>query len=148
MVDILHKVGIKSPSVDRVYQALTTLDGLAGWWTRKTTGQTEAGGVIEFRFEKGGADMKVVELQPGKSVLWEVVGGANEWLGTRIGFELRQDGDYVTVLFGHRGWKASSEFMHHCSTKWASFLFSLKALVETGRGAPFPDDVHVFSDAM
>jgi uncharacterized protein YndB with AHSA1/START domain len=35
MLDILHRVGIKS-SPDAVYRALTTLDGLAGWWTRNT----------------------------------------------------------------------------------------------------------------
>ena len=26
--------------------------------------------------------------------------------------------------------------MHHCSTKWATFLVSLKSLVETGTGSP------------
>ena len=31
--------------------------------------------------------------------------------------------------------------MHHCSTKWATFLMSLKSLVETGKGAPYPNDV-------
>ena len=30
--------------------------------------------------------------------------------------------------------------MHHCSTKWAIFLMSVKSLVETGKGAPFPND--------
>jgi hypothetical protein len=33
--------------------------------------------------------------------------------------------------------------MHHCSTKWATFLMSMKALVETGKGAPFPDDIRI-----
>ena len=47
------------------------------------------------------------------------------------------------MLFRHAGWKAPVEFMHHCSTKWAVFLLSLKALVETGKGRPFPDDVKV-----
>ncbi len=31
--------------------------------------------------------------------------------------------------------------MHHCSTKWGVFLMSLKSLVETGKGAPDPNDV-------
>jgi len=31
--------------------------------------------------------------------------------------------------------------MHHCSTKWATFLMSLKALMESGKGRPFPEDV-------
>ena len=56
MVDILHKVGVKS-SPDDVYEALTTRDGLAGWWTEDTKGQTDVGGVLEFRFEQGGFDM-------------------------------------------------------------------------------------------
>jgi hypothetical protein len=33
--------------------------------------------------------------------------------------------------------------MHHCSTKWAVFLMSLKALVETGNGTPAPGDVKI-----
>ena len=28
--------------------------------------------------------------------------------------------------------------MHHCSTKWAIYLMSLKSLVETGNGPPTP----------
>jgi hypothetical protein len=43
-----------------VYGALTTLDGLSGWWTEKTS-ETDVGGVIEFRFGPGGFDMKVIE---------------------------------------------------------------------------------------
>jgi len=33
MVDILHRVGIKTPTPQPVYDALATVDGLAGWWT-------------------------------------------------------------------------------------------------------------------
>ena len=56
MADILHKVGIKSSSLDAAYKALTTLDGLAGWWTNKTQGENKVGGVIQFRFGAGGID--------------------------------------------------------------------------------------------
>ena len=35
MVDILHRIGATS-SPDKVYAALTTVDGLAGWWTEDT----------------------------------------------------------------------------------------------------------------
>ena len=37
MMDILHRVGIESASLDDVYDALTTLDGLSEWWTTDTT---------------------------------------------------------------------------------------------------------------
>jgi uncharacterized protein YndB with AHSA1/START domain len=143
MVDILHRIGIEKSSPDDVYKALTTLEGLSGWWARNTTGQTEVGGVIAFRFVPGGFDMKVVELVPGKRVLWEVVEGPAEWVGTHVSWDLRQEGDFAIVLFEHRGWAEPVEFMYHCSTKWASYLFSLKQLLETGKGAPDPDDVAI-----
>ena len=143
-MDILHKVGIKS-SVDKVYAALTTRDGLARWWTTDTSGSGVVGSVLEFRFGAGGIDMKVLELIPVERVLWQVVAGPDEWMGTRVSFELRQESDWATVMFKHEGWKEPVEFMHHCSTKWAVFLLSLKSLVETGEGSPAPDDIKLDS---
>jgi Activator of Hsp90 ATPase homolog 1-like protein len=146
MVDILHKVGIKSSSTDDVYKALTTLKGLSGWWTATTQGESgKVGGLVEFRFGAGGIDMKVLELQPAKRVLWQVAAGPEEWIGTTVSFDLRQEGDWTIVLFKHQGWKEPVEFMHHCSTKWAVFLLSLKSLLETGKGAPAPDDIKLDS---
>jgi uncharacterized protein YndB with AHSA1/START domain len=143
MADILHRVGIRSP-LDAVYRALATRDGLAAWWTNDTRGSSEVDGILEFRFGPGGGfDMKVLELAPDKRVLWKVVDGPKEWIGTKIRFDLRQEDDFTIVTFKHEGWKEPVEFMHHCSTKWALFLVSLKSLVETGRGAPHPHDVKI-----
>ena len=147
MADILHRVGIKS-SPDEVYKALTTRERLAAWWTNNTQGESKVGGALRFRFvadgvEIGGFDMKVLELDPGKRVLWQVVDGPKEWIGTKVSWELKQEGEYSIVLFKHQDWKEPVDFMHHCSTKWATFLMSLKSLVETGKGAPSPDDVPI-----
>ena len=147
MVDILHRVGIKAP-LDEVYKALTTREGLAGWWTNNTEGESKVGGTLQFRFSAGGVDiggfeMKVLELHPAERVLWQVVGGPEEWIGTQISWDLKQDGEYCIVVFKHQGWKEPVEFMHHCSTKWAIFLMSLKSLLETGKGAPNPIDVKI-----
>jgi uncharacterized protein YndB with AHSA1/START domain len=143
MVDIIHRIGVKDSSPDKVYDALTTLDGLRGWWAEDTTGSVEVGGVIEFRFTTGGFDMKVVELTPTEHVRWEVVDGPSEWIGTTVDWELKQEAEWTIVLFSHVGWKEPIEFMHHCSTKWATFLMSLKSLLETGTGSPDPRDVHI-----
>jgi uncharacterized protein YndB with AHSA1/START domain len=105
MPDILHKVGIRSSSLDDVYRTLITVEGLSRWWTSDTRGESKVGGVIQFRFGSGGFDMKVLELQPGKRVLWQVVDGPEEWLGTKISFDLKQNGDWTIVLFKHEGWK-------------------------------------------
>lgn len=143
MVDILHRVGVEGASPAEVYAALSTIDGLAGWWTHDTTGTTDVGGVIKFRFPPGGFDMEVVEQQPGERLAWRVVDGPEEWVGTTIDWQLRDDGDRTIVMFKHQGWKEPVEFMHHCSTKWATYLMSLKSLVETGQGAPSPNDVRI-----
>jgi uncharacterized protein YndB with AHSA1/START domain len=150
MVDIVHRVGIKC-SVNEVYEALATREGLASWWTNNTQGQSKVGGVIHFRFsaggvEIGGFDMKVLELHPATRVLWQVVDGPQEWIGTKVGFDLKPSGDHAIVLFKHQGWKESVEFMHHCSTKWATYLMSLKLLLETGKGSPNPNDTHISGD--
>jgi hypothetical protein len=99
--------------------------------------------VLQFRFAAGGFDMKVLELHPAKGVLWQVVDGPEEWIGTKVSWELKHEGDYTIVLFKHQGWKEPVEFMHHCSTKWGVFLMSLKSLLETGKGAPEPNDIKI-----
>ena len=143
MPDILHRIEVRSSPND-AYKALATREGLAGWWTTDTKGTFEEGGVIQFRFgTRGGFDMKVLELTPAKRVLWQVVEGPAEWIGTKVSFELMKNGEFTVILFKHMGWKEPVEFMHHCSTKWATFLLSLKSLVETGKGAPYPNDVHI-----
>jgi uncharacterized protein YndB with AHSA1/START domain len=143
MPDILHRVGATA-SPDKVYETLATIDGLAGWWTSDTTGDATPGGTIHFGFGDTGAfDMKVLEQRPNERVEWEVTEGPEEWVGTRIGFDLKQDGDYTIVLFKHEGWREPCDFMSHCSTKWATFLMSMKELAETGTGAPHPNDLRI-----
>ena len=141
MADILHRVGVTA-TPHEVYQALTTLEGLAGWWTNDTTG--DADGALQFRFGNvGGCDIKVLDLQPNERVLWEITGGPAEWIGTTVRFDLSTEGEWTIVRFAHAGWREQVEFMNHCSTKWAIFLMSLKSLVETGHGAPHPRDVQI-----
>jgi uncharacterized protein YndB with AHSA1/START domain len=141
--DILHRIGIES-SPDKVYHALTDETGLAGWWTTNTKSSAMVGSIDRFRFgEKGFNDMEVVELVPGKRIKWRCVDGAPEWIGTELTFDLRQENGRTIVLFAQRGWKEPVEFMHYCSTKWAVYLLSLKSLCETGKGAPYPEDIDI-----
>jgi len=147
MVEIAHRVGIKAP-VAQVYQALATPQGVAAWWTEETTGDQHPGGTLHLRFtahgeERGVMQMKLQELQPDTLVLWEVLAGPPEWIGTHIRFALRQEGEYSIVLFTHEGWSERAEFTRHCSTKWAMFLMSLKSLLETGSGQPSPRDIKI-----
>ena len=143
MPDILHRVGVRA-SAAKVYEALATLDGLRHWWTVEVTGDPTVGETIEFRFgEGGGADMRVLESKPGHAVRWKCVDGPDEWLGTEVSFRLRREEQQTFVLFAHAGWREPVEFMHHCSTKWATFLLSLQGWVERAEGRPHPYDVKI-----
>ncbi|MCE7067125.1 SRPBCC domain-containing protein [Dyadobacter sp. CY326] len=144
MADILHRVGIKSQSLQNVYDALTTQAGLAGWWTSDTKGEgDQVGNIIAFRFGAGGFDMSVAELEAPTKVVWKVADGPQDWLPTTISFNLKQEDGYVILIFKHADWSEPVEFMHHCSTKWAIFLMSLKSLIENGKGNPDPWDIKI-----
>jgi uncharacterized protein YndB with AHSA1/START domain len=148
MVDIIHRVGIKAP-ISKVYAALSTVEGIAGWWTKETTGVSKPDGAIEVRFlspsgkEIGGMTMQVMALEPNKKVHWRFKSGPEEWVGTDVIFNLSQDREYTIVLFAHKNWREAVEFTAHCSMKWAIFMLSLKDLVETGKGKPSPTDIKI-----
>lgn len=154
MIDIIHRIAVKASPAE-VYAALATAEGVAGWWTRETTGESRVGGVITVRFldheedgrgpvrEKGRMDLEVVRLDPGTEVQWRVKAGPQEWIGTDVTFSLSRANGQTVVLFGHRNWREAVEFTAHCSMKWATFLLSLRDFVETGRGRPSPDDLKI-----
>ena len=148
MVNIIHRIGIRS-SAAKVYKALSTIKGLANWWTEEVEGDEKTGGKIEFTFRsetgdiKGKMVMEVQELNPEKYVRWRCVDGPAEWIGTDVTFELSQQDDQIIIIFGHRNWREAIEFTAHCSMKWAVFLLSLREYVETGKGKPSPHDLKI-----
>ena len=138
MAEIVHKISIKAPPAS-VYEALATADGIARWWTTVTKGDSTPGKTLTMSFGPNDALMRVEALEPGKRVAWEGVTSPQDWIGTKVSFDLTPDGENTTLRFAHRGWNAErSEFMSHCSMQWAIFLLSLRELVETGKGRPFP----------
>jgi uncharacterized protein YndB with AHSA1/START domain len=141
MPDILHRVGIDARP-ERVFRALAAIDGLRSWWVAATSGDASAGGVIDFGFCK----MKVLESVPSQRVHWRCVDGPPEWVGTEVFFDLSWKDDQTFVLFRHADWKQPVEFMHHCSTKWATFLLSLRDLVQQNGGRPYPHHVKIHVD--
>ncbi len=149
MPDILHRVGATAP-LSTVYDALATPEGVASWWSLDTSGGRDPGDLITVVFDDPGTgerigsfDLVLDELVPDQRVAWRVQGGPPEWIGTLIDFDLTREGDFTIIGFAHTGWSEPGTFMAHCSTKWATFLLSLKALVETGHGAPAPHDLQI-----
>jgi uncharacterized protein YndB with AHSA1/START domain len=144
--DIRHRVGIAAPQ-NRVYKTLATKDGLAEFWTRQVEGDSAARGKLSVFFgsPKPAAVMEVAELSPDDRVQWRCVEGPPEWVGTTITFDLTESGGETVLLFTHADWREPVEFMHHCSTKWATVLLGLRSGLEGGAFTAFPDDTKISS---
>ena len=74
MATIRHQVMIDAP-VAKVYEALSTADGISTWWDKQTPTQTDRGLVLEHNPgpEHGVVKLRVVELVPNKRVEWECI---------------------------------------------------------------------------
>ncbi len=149
MPEIIHRIGIEAPP-ERVYRVLATRSGLINWWTWHVKGEPAPGAMVSFGFADGGQEarphsLETVELAPGRAVRWRCRAGPEEWIGTDIHFELSAGERETILMFRHAGWREQSDFMAHCSCKWAAFLLSLKGWVEDGRGTPYPEDRRISS---
>jgi hypothetical protein len=91
----------------------------------------------EFIFTAGGgahySKQKLVELTPGKKVVWLVTDSnlnflkdTSEWNNSRIGFELSTDENKTNVQFTHEGLVPQIECYEGCSLAWKSYLDNLK----------------------
>src|SRR6185437_6086503 len=92
--------------VEEAFDAATTVEGLRGWWTPKTSGSSEPGGKLRFGFS-GGEDtiMRVAEVIAPRLVRWECLASLiqPEWPGTQITFEFAPAGaDRSEVTFRHK----------------------------------------------
>lgn len=130
-----------------LYAALTTPEGLRGWWTQECEVATAVGGILHFRFGGTHKAMRIERLEPGRAVRWlctaahidlDQLTHKDEWVGTQLVFDLTPDGQGQTRLdFEHRGLVPAFECYDLCSNGWRYFLGSLRQFVETGHGTPY-----------
>ncbi|MDB5533841.1 MAG: Aha1 domain protein [Hyphomicrobiales bacterium] len=143
MPDIMHLLAVKAPA-DKVYDAITTPDGVRNWWTRTADLATKVGGTGAFRFPHYGpsseTQVRIDDLQRPARVAWSVLSSFHpEWRDTTIAFDMAENGDATRIAFAHRGFKEANEAYALFTTGWAYYLVSLKRYVEIGEGGPNPD---------
>jgi hypothetical protein len=136
-MDIMHEIDIAS-TPEKVYAALTTQEGLSGWYTPEARAKPEVGAFIEFKFSTlTDSQFRVEDLEPNRHVAWKGVQVPDEWKQTPITFDIRPDGDGVVLTFCQRGFPHDYEPFAGFSYCWAQYIRSLKLLLETGKGEPF-----------
>jgi len=146
--EIKHRIGIKA-SPDQVFNALIDAAAISKWWT-KAEGVSAVGKTIGVDFRGFIQPLKVTRMAPSKLVsLQPAEEGVPAWVNTSIEFRLARDekNDQTLLYFTHAGYTASDDFFSKCSTNWAVYLISLKELVETGKGRPFPNNIECDHDS-
>ncbi len=151
MATLYHQVWINAPAA-KVYEAISSADGLGRWWAPHESTETDRGLVLSHDPgpEHGAVRLKVLDLAPNKRVAWECISThpksspASAWTGTHLTWEISErdnrvaltglgrDGDRIAILdFIHSGWDESNEYFGFCNFAWGGALEMLKKWCET-----------------
>jgi uncharacterized protein YndB with AHSA1/START domain len=137
MPDIYHDFPIRAPLAE-VFQAISSAPGLDRWWTLGSSGQPAIGAEYELEFgPEYQWQAKVTRCTPNTEFELEMVKCAEDWRGTRVGFELEDKGSHTQVRFRHTGWPECSEHFRVSSCCWAAYLRILRRFLEHGETVPY-----------
>ena len=141
MTTMTHHLNLAAP-IDRVRAALTTPEGIAGWWAKDSDVGTGIGARHELRFDKEGRTVtmafEVTELSDD-AVAWRCTDNDNPvWPGTTLRWSLTTAGDRTRVVFEHAGFAEDTSPPYAMTAEgWKHFMASFETYVETGAGQPW-----------
>ena len=135
MASINHKLVIKA-SPEKIYEAITSQEGLKSWFAKQTEAKPEVGFANTFTFGTFVNEMKITSLTPNKQVEWHCTKSIEEWVGTNVLFELESTTDKTILRFAHADWRAVTDSFASTNYDWGRFLASLKTFCEIGEGKP------------
>lgn len=134
---ILHKVLVRAPR-EKVYDAMTTAEGLDGWFTEGSFVDRKVGGKIIFRWKNWGVDKVTTEAEcpiievkvPKRFVFkwWD-----DHYTTVEMDFEEVKEGTILSVKeHGYQDTKEGHRRCLECATGWGEALTLIKFYVEHG----------------
>ncbi|HEX9852799.1 MAG TPA: SRPBCC domain-containing protein [Woeseiaceae bacterium] len=103
MADILHDLPVKAP-IDRVFDAVSTPQGLDTWWSKRAAGTPGEGAVYELSFGPGyDWRARVIKYAPPREFELQLVQADSDWLNSRVSFRLEPRDDVIWLRFSHSG---------------------------------------------
>jgi len=136
MASILHDLHIHAPA-HRVFRAITEPAEVERWWSLECSGTPATGEEYRLFFgEPWDWRARVSRFEPDAAFEWEMTEAMDDWVGTRVGFELIPTSDGTRVRFSHTGWSDQDEHFRVSSYCWAMLLRLLKVYVERGEVMP------------
>ncbi|HJZ67403.1 MAG TPA: SRPBCC domain-containing protein [Blastocatellia bacterium] len=139
MHDIFQHFPIKASAM-QVFDAVSTPTGLDAWWTKSSSGLPELGSEYKLGFGPGYDWVaRVSRSDAGREFELEMTSSQEDWLGTRVGFELEEKDGATQVRFHHIGWPESNEHYRVSCYCWSMYLRLLKRYVERGEVVPYEE---------
>jgi hypothetical protein len=116
------------------------------WWSAEIEGETTQVG-DEFVFDVPGihrTKQQLLEVIANRRVVWLVteaemtfIKQRDEWLDTRIIFDIAEEADGTRLTFTHEGLAPGIECYDACMPAWTEYVqHSLRQLITTGTGHP------------
>ncbi len=138
MATLYHEIRIDAPP-ERVYEALTTTEGLRGWWTPDASAEPIVGSIAVFGFYNRAVvfRMRIDALRPNRRVDWTCVGDYESWLNTRISWQLKKVDGGTLTKFRHAGWPSVRGTFAETNTTWGALMYHLKSYCEGNAPGPF-----------
>ncbi len=127
-------------SPDALFDALTTVSGLAAWWN-PAAGSGQTGG--ELRFIMSAPEPLVIHVDEAtrpSSVRWTVTDCPflPDWIGTKPTFTITPlTGGASELHFHHQGLSEELECIDMCTRSWNHYMTSLRDYLEVGHGSPY-----------
>lgn len=131
---------VSSASPEAVFAALTTLEGLAGWWMPDVSGSADAGGDVTFLFDGEHVTMRVVYTEAPSLVVWQCTESTRfpEWVGNSIWFDLQpRDASSTSITFTQVGLLPGCDCYGVCANGWDFYTGSLAAHAAGTGGRPY-----------
>ena len=135
---LVHQVNIKA-TPERIYEAVSTANGLAAFWTSDSRAEPKVGSISSFGFGGPTQRMRVDELKPGTRVKWTALADFPNWDGTTVTWDISTAEDGETgLLFRHADWPAavSQDDLGSINYTWGLIVERLKQYAETGKPNP------------
>lgn len=139
MADIALQIDVTADPAD-VYTALTTTDGVSGWWTTRNETSSTVGEINHYYFPDApfSWDMRIDAAEPGLLVAWHCIGGPPPWIGTDVRWTLRGKPEGGTAVdFDHAGFAGIDETFRIVTLGWAQMVLRLRDYLDSGKPVPF-----------
>jgi uncharacterized protein YndB with AHSA1/START domain len=131
-------------SPEDIFACLVTPERLTAWWASSA----ESDPVIDGFIRVGFAGLTTLEfiirsIDPPRLLSLRCHGEPENWKGCELTFDIEPADQQTYVRLTQTKEPASDEEFLFFNTKWPLYLVSLKDLLETGKGRPFPDDIRI-----